>query len=317
MASYLVTGGTGLIGSYVVLDLIEGGEQVVIYDLLPRGVFLDSLLSEEQRTCVKIVQGDVCDLPHLMHTAKENNVEVTIHLAALLSKMSKANPHLAIKVNCEGTANVFETARLLEMKKVVWASSVAVFGPPEKYPMEYIPNDAPHYPWGVYGACKSFNENLAACYFDHFGVDVVGLRYSLVYGAGEIRGLNGMFCQELFRKPAVGKPGRVLYADDNPSWLYVRDAAKATVLASKAPRTKTKAFSIMGDTHPVKEVAEYVREILPGADITLLAGRTGLSWKFDTAPLEEEIGYLPLWSMVQGAKEVINITRQQHGLPPV
>jgi UDP-glucose 4-epimerase len=317
MASYLVTGGAGFIGSHVVRDLIEGGEQVVIYDLFPQGDFLGSLLSEEQRTRVKIVQGDVCDLPHLMHTAKDNNVEVTIHLAGLLSEMSKANPHLAIKVNCEGTANVFEMVRLLELKKVVWASSMAVFGSPENYPMEYIPNDAPHYPWGLYGACKSFNEHLSACYFDQFGVDATGLRYCLVYGAGEIRGLNGMFCQELFRKPAMGKPGRVLYADDSPNWLYVRDAARATVLASKTLKPKTKVFTVTGDNHPVKEVAEYVRKILPSAEITFLAGRTGLSWKFDTASIKEEIGYCSLWSMVQGAKEVINLTRSEHGLGPV
>ena len=315
--AHLITGGTGLIGSRIARDLIKEGEQVVVYELSPEESVLEQLLSEEERTRVKVVQGDVTDLPHLIRTVQENNVEIIFHMAALLSEAASANPPLAIKINCEGTANIFETARLLKLKRVVWASSMSVFGPPDKYPEEYIPNDAPHYPWGVYGATKSLNEILAVHYFEQYGVDISAIRYSLVYGAGEGRGGSGAVRQELILNPALGKPGRVPFGDEDIGWLYADDAARATVMVSKVARTKTRSFTISGDIHSMKEAADYVRKLLPDADITLLPGCTGLSWKFDTSPLEEEIGYRSEWPMERGIKEIINVTRQQHGLPPV
>ena len=317
--NYLVTGGTGLIGSRIVRDLVKEGEQVVAYDLFPEGSFLHHLLSEEEKTRVKIVRGDVTDLPNLIHTAQENNVEKIFHMASLLGEASYANPPLTLKVMAEGTNNVFETARLLEVKKVVWASSVAVFGSQEMYAEEYIPNDAPHYPasWGLYAACKSLNENMSICYRDRFGLDISAIRYTLMYGPGRYGGASYVVSRELIEKPAVGKPGKVPYGDDVPNWLYVDDAARATVLAAKVARTNTMAFNISGDIRSTSEVADYVRKLLPEADITLRPGILGLCWKVDATPIKEELGFSSEWPMERAVKDMINVTRQQHGLPPV
>jgi nucleoside-diphosphate-sugar epimerase len=97
----------------------------------------------------------------------------------------------------------------------------------------------------------------------------------------------------------------------------VNDAAAATVLAARTPGTRTRSFNTSGDIRPVKEVADYVRKLLPGADITLLPGAMGLEWKFDTRCIEEELGFRPQWSMKQGVKEVVDTTRKWCGLPPV
>jgi len=315
--AYLVTGGTGFIGSRIVRDLVRGGEQVVAYDLFPEVSILELLLSEEERTRVKIVRGDITDLPYLIHAVRENGVEKIIHMASLLSDVAGANPPLSLKVMAEGTLNVFEAARILGLKKVVWVSSTALFGSREKYGDEPIPNDAPHYPMGVYGACKSFSENMAVHYFDQYGVDILALRYTLVYGAEQVRGGSGAVVRELILKPAVGEPGIVPHGDDTLNWLYVDDAARATVLAAKAPGTETRSFNTSGDIRPIREVAEYVCTLLPGADITLLPGVMGVGWRFDTTLIEEELGFSPQWSMEQGVKDIINITRKQHGLPPV
>ena len=315
--AYLVTGGTGLIGSRIVRDLVREGEQVVAYDWLPARRSLERLMTEEEiGSMVKIVQGEITDSPHLFRTIKENNVEKIIHTASLLTLESNANPLLAVKVNCEGTICVFEAARILGLNKVVWSSSNSAFGPPEKYPEEYIPNDAPHYPQNVYGATKSFNEVVAAYYFDQYGVDITGIRYMHVYGVGQRRGVFATIVQELVLNPALGKPGRVTHGDAVIGWSYVDDPARATVMASKVPRTKTRSFSIMGYVHSVREVADYVKKILPGADITVLPGTfTGDPIKFDTRLIEEEIGYRPQWSMERGIKETINMVRREHGLP--
>jgi nucleoside-diphosphate-sugar epimerase len=297
--TYLVTGGTGLVGSRIVRDLVREGDQVVIYDLLPARSSLEQLMSEEEiGSMVKIVQGEITDAPHLFRTVKENNVERIIHTASLLVLDSNANPYLAVKVNCEGTICVFEAARALGVKKVVWSSSNACFGPPEKYAEEYIPNDAPHYPQNVYAGTKAFNEVVAAYYVDHFGVDITGIRYMHVYGAGVRRGFFATVLQELILNPALEKPGRVPHGDAIIGWSYV--------------------YSIMGDIHTVREAADYVREIIPGADITVSPGGfTGDPVKFDTRLIENEVGYRPQWSMERGIKEAINLVRREHDLPPI
>jgi nucleoside-diphosphate-sugar epimerase len=318
--NYLVTGGTGLIGSRIVRDLVREGAQVVVYDLRPDVNMLRDLLSDEEiGDRVVIVQGDVTDVSNFFRAIIKNKVEAIIHTASLLVLDSNANPPLAVKVNCEGTLCVLEAVRTLELKKVVWASSNSVFGPPEMYPVGHIPNDAPHYPQNIYGATKSFNEAAAAYYFREHGVDVTGIRYMHVYGGGSHRGFFATIIQELVVNPALGKPGRVPHGDALIGWSYADDPARATVMASKVPMTKTRCYSIRGDVRPVREVADYVRTLLPSADITILPGSfTGDPVKLDTTLVETEIGFRPEWSMERGIREAINTTRRAHGgLAPV
>jgi len=319
--NYLVTGGTGLIGSRIVRDLVKGGGQVVAYDLYPEGSFLHQMLSDEEKQRVKIVRGDMTDLPNLIHICQDNQVEKVFHLASLLSEAAKANPPLALKVMAEGTLNIFEVARMLGLKKVVWASSCSVFGPPEMYAEEYIPNDAPHYPYwrggGIYPACKSFCENLALNYIEEYGVDISAIRYGVVYGPMRYGGASFIVTRELIEKPAAGEPGVVPFGDDSPNWLYADDAARATILASKAVMPKTKAYSISSDIRSIKEVADYVRKLLPDADITLLPGLIGMHFKYDTTPIKEELGFEPEWPIERAVKDMINTVRKQCGLPLV
>ena len=73
-------------------------------------------------------------------------------------------------------------------------------------------------------------------------------------------------------KPALGKPGKVPHGGETINWLYVEDAARATVMASKAATTKTRAFNINGDIHSVDEAVDYIRGLIPGAELTVLQG---------------------------------------------
>jgi UDP-glucose 4-epimerase len=310
--SYLVTGGTGFIGAHIVQLLIQHEENVVAYDAAPDRNLLERLMGKEKSGLVKVVQGDITDLAHLIRTCQEYAVQKIIHTAALLGSASSANPLLAVRINCEGTVNVFETARILRLNRVVFASSVAVFGPPEKYKQEYIPNDAPHYPSGIYGACKSFNEACARHYFNEYSVDSIAIRFPGVYGEGQSRGLGGAIIEELLVKPALGKPGKVPCGDDNNNWIYVEDAARAVVMASKVSPTKTKAFTVDGDVRSFAEAAAYIKSLIPEADITLLPGRTGFASKFDTTPVREEIGYRPEWTIEKGMKKIIDYIRRKN-----
>jgi UDP-glucose 4-epimerase len=307
--SYLVTGGTGLIGAYVTRLLVQEGEKVVTFNRNPRRTFLDRLMTKKELQRVEVIQGDTTDLAHLIRTVQEHGVEKIIHMAHLLTTASSANPPLAVRVNCEGTVNVLETARILGLKKVIWASSLAIFGARDKYTQEYVPNDAPHYPVDVYGACKNFIEVVAEHYFNAYKVDNLGLRYGVVYGAGQESGASGRLTNELLINPALGKSGRVPFGDDVLSWLYVDDAARATVMASKTKATKTRAFTVNGDFRSVAEAIDYVKSLIPGADIAGLPGYAPFPSKYDGSRTKEEIGYYPQYPMEKGMKAVIDDVR--------
>jgi nucleoside-diphosphate-sugar epimerase len=313
--SYLVTGGTGFIGACITKLLIQDGKDVVAYDVEPRPEVLEPLTGKERKGSLKIITGDITDLPHLIRTVQECGVTKIFHMAALLSRASSANPSLAVRVNCEGTANVFETARILGLQKVVYASSNTVFGPIEKYGWEVINNDAPHYPLTIYGACKSFNERYAAYYFSEYGVDSAGLRFPVVYGLGHKPGsASSILSQELIVNPAMGKPGRVpYYGEEILNWIYVEDAARGAVMAGEAGRTKTRAFNIGGEVCTVAEAVKYVKKKIPEADLTLLPNHIQFTGKFDTSNIRDEVGYTPLWSLEKGIEHMIDRVRSLNG----
>lgn len=314
--NYLITGGTGFIGSYVCRRLLQKGHNIVIYDWLPNNNSINNILSLEDLKNVKIISGDVTDSWNLARVCKDNSIDQIIHLAALLMAEAEVNPVQAVKINVEGTLNVFEVARLLKIKRVIWGSSVTVFGPAESYREEYLDDDAVHKPTCIYGACKSFLEYFGKHYFDKYGVDTIGLRFSLVYGLGRQRG-GGQFINELVNKPAIGEPGVVPYGDDIVDWIYVEDAAKAIVCASQAKTTLSRSFIIKGDLRTIKEVAGYVKSILPEADIVLKPGTIGIAWKYRTQKAEKELGYSPEWKMERGIHTVINDIRKERGLTMV
>ena len=131
-----------------------------------------------------------------------------IHLAGLQVPTCRADPILGAKVNVLGTLAVFEAVRLAgdQVKRLVYASSAAVFGPPEKYPTGPLADDVPLVPATHYGVFKCCNEGNARIYFQDFGLSSIGLRPWTVYGVG--RDLR--HDQRADQGDQVGRPGPAL-----------------------------------------------------------------------------------------------------------
>jgi nucleoside-diphosphate-sugar epimerase len=263
-----------------------------------------------------VIRGDILDVTELLDSIKKYDVEYIIHLAYLLIPESQEKPSKAIKINCEGTSNIFEVARITDVKRVVWASSIAVYGPAEYYGNRPVNEDAPTKPMNVYGACKVLNEFMGEYYYDTYKLDNIGLRFTVVYGPGRTRGVTA-FASQLIENPALGKPVKVPYGDQKIDWQYVKDAVKAIILACNVTQTKRRVFNTCGDLRTVREAAEYIKKLIPEAIIEVEPGVMGWQMEFDITMAKEELGYSPSYTMEEGIKEHINIVRSRAGLPPI
>jgi len=305
---YLITGGSGCVGSYVIRDLLTRGERVINYDFNPQQDILRQVVAPEGLSELVSVTGDVTDLSDLARTIKDHKVDVVLHLASLQIPASNANPPLAARINVGGLINVLEAARILDVRKVVWSSSIAVFGPAEEYGNRPIANDAHHRPQSVYGACKALGEYLLKYYFDTYGLDVVGLRYTAIYGVGREVGRTS-FTTEMIRKTAQNVPYEVPFGDDEIDWQYVEDVSRVTIRALDVKRTKTRVFNTQGDVRSVAEGVAFLKRLEPKADLTLLPGKLGLAWEYDSEPAKRELGFEPEFAMERGVEKTFDSYR--------
>ncbi len=317
---YVVTGGTGFVGAYVVRDLLKAGHYVTVYDLAPNPGFLEDVLGEPPRD-VRIVSGDVRDLPLLLRTFREAQPERVVHLASTLGAGSELNPLRTVQVNIEGTIHVFEAALETGAEKVVWASSIAVFGPTSVRSGEGVANDDYHAPVRLYGACKTFLEQLTLNYRRERQLDAVGLRFAIVYGYGKAqtvdRGSRAVHLTELIEKPAMDEPAVVPYGDDVQNLVYVEDVARAVVLASQTLGTEPAGLNVGGEDVVVRDAAAIVQQLLPDADIQVQPGMRDGSAGYDLSTTKEQIGYAPAFSLREGLRRTINAMRQKAGLPQI
>ena len=162
----LLTGGYGCIGSWIVRNSLERGDEVWIYDLAEDPHRLRLLVTEQQLRTVHFLPGDVTDLASLRTAIRQNQITHVIHLAGLQVPVCRANPLLGAKVNVLGTLAVFEAVHQAEdqVQRLVYASSGAVFGPPDRYGVGPLPDDVPLTPTTHYGVFKCCNEGNAQAF---------------------------------------------------------------------------------------------------------------------------------------------------------
>jgi nucleoside-diphosphate-sugar epimerase len=204
--------------------------------------------------------------------------------------------------------------------KVVWASSVAVFGSSER-PEERLDNNAYHAPTGLYGAVKAMNERLGMHYKRQRGLDNIGLRFTVVYGYGKAltlpRGTGVDYMTELLEKPAIGEPGVIHNGDAMLDLLYVEDVGRAISLAAEAPPCAQSGLTIIGETRSMRDAVACVQRLLPQAELRVESGRSSGTARYDGSVTEAAIGYSPQFTIEEGFRRTINAMRAKHGLPSV
>ncbi len=317
MARVLVTGGTGYVGAYVAAELVEHGHEVVAYDLSTDDWRLERLGVADE---VAVRRGDVSEPTDVVRAVAETDATHVVHLAALLTDAAEDHPRAALQVNVEGTNNVFEAARTLsdQVERVAWASSAALYAPPASYDLPVDEEDL-YAPDTLYGASKAYNESQARVYREAFGVSDVALRPTVAYGPYRETG-GSAFLVDLIEKPALGEPFAVEYGDQAIDWQHVADIATAFRLATFADEAdlSRRAYNVAGELATVREAAETVERVVPGADVRV-SDEGELPWTqdLDIDAAREDLGYAPEYDLEAGVRQYVNTLREAEGLEPV
>jgi UDP-glucose 4-epimerase len=306
----LVTGGTGFVGAYVVRHFAEQGERVVAYDLLPNPEVLKLIVSPQAQKQISVEVGDLLDLPNLLRVGRKHGVRRIAHLAYMITLPTRANPWLAQKVNIEGTNNVFELALERKANRIVWASTIDVFGPKSVSSDGVVANDAAYDPQGIYGACKMLNEIAARDLARDFGLDPICLRIPAAFGAGTTRSW-GRFIPNMIK--ALVKDGQAAAPNLHKvmPWLYAADVAEAFARAFQAPQAAEPGYTLPGHVLGVDEVVEMVREMFPGAKIEPMEWPDfGTVPSYDGSKSEELLDWKPRFSVRDGLEQIAEIYRR-------
>jgi UDP-glucuronate 4-epimerase len=287
----LVTGAAGLIGHRARILLEERGDQVIAVDKWESTV--------EGR---EVLECDLTDVHSLHRLVMRYRPDYIVHCGAISGPMvARDNPHAIIQNNLVGTANILELARVYQIRRVVFCSSVSAYGPTPAGP---VPEDVALNPSTVYGATKAAGEQLIAAYATQHKVDGVSVRLSWVYGPRRQTAclIRTMLLDALQKRPSRLPSG----ADFYKQYIYVEDAARGLLLALDATGLKRRTYSITGDSYlTLGQIADIVRIIVPGADIEISPGPDpddDVQEIFDISAAKRDLGYVPRFSIEQGIK---------------
>lgn len=316
--SVLVTGGTGAVGSWVVKQLVADGVRPVIYDIAP-----NDLLVKDVSEKIDIVRGDILDFTHLLAVVKEKKIKQIIHLAAAMSPALRAKfPSMEIKINMIGTCNVLEAAKLMDIKRVICASSKAVYGvikgeygPPTYKPLtEDLANPGGISP--LYGAQKFLIEQIGLTYKEKFGIEFIGVRFAHTFGAGKVLTYSGKITglvDELIFSAIKNRPFNIERGGDSKNdYIYYKDLAFClSRLCFKEP-LRNNIFNVgTGKGFSFFDIERILKKHLPSAEIKIGPGEI---WELrpciqNIKRLQDEIGFQPKYLMDEAIPDYIATVR--------
>ena len=279
----MVTGGAGYIGSVVTEELLRAGHSVTVYDNLSGG------FREAVTPPAALVEGDLLDAAALGRAMQEHGIEAVIHMAGLIAVgESMIRPEAYYRTNVQGGLTLLEAMIGAHVPRIVFSSTAAVYGDPDRVPIE---EDAPLRATSAYGDTKLAFERALGWYAGAHGLGAVCLRYFNAAGASERNGERHHpethLIPNILRAAAGELPEMVLFGRDYPTrdgtcvrdYIHVVDLAAAHVLAvasltdqsgERGQRGAVSAFNLGcgGDGYTVSEVVRTAAEVT-GRDIPI------------------------------------------------
>ena len=248
---YVVTGGAGFVGSYLVKLLVNNGHNVTVIDNLHKGKKenLEPIFSD-----IQFEQIDIRDFESLEKILK--NSDGVFHQAALtVVQDSFDNPEEYYDVNVQGTENIFQLAKKYNFK-VVYASSSSVYGHQDIMP---IKENSERKPINPYGKTKLDDEYLFEKYSE-LGTKIIGLRYFNIFGKGQTLEYAGVITKFLDRINQKQSP--VIFGDGTQirDFIFVEDIVIANLLAMESQVSNSLVNIGTGNSITILELANMIIE---------------------------------------------------------
>lgn len=305
-----VTGATGLLGSWLVRNLVSMRADVVclIRDWVPQS----ELIRGRQLEYVKVVRGDVTDQEMLERALGEYEIDTVFHLAAqTIVQIANRNPISTFETNIKGTWSVLEACRRSPaVKQIVVASSDKAYGDHEQLPYA---EDAPLEGRHPYDVSKSCADLIAQAFAKTFGVPVAVTRCGNFYGGGDLnwnRLVPGTIRSILRnQRPIIRSDGT--YIRD---YFYVEDGAAANILLAEALAERKElhgeAFNFSNEIQvPVKELVQRLLALMNSdlqPDVRNEATNEIRHQYLSANKARERLGWQPLFSLEEGLQRTIN-----------
>ena len=303
----LITGGAGFIGSNIAEELArEGDNEIIVIDNLSSGRIenIEQIKASAEST-ITLLKGSITDLDFLKKSFR--GVDYVFHQAAIASvQQSIDDPVASSKTNIEGTLNVLVAARDSGVKKVVCASSSAVYGDAAGLPK--VESMRP-YPLSPYAITKLTGEHYCRVFTGLYGLKTVSLRYFNVYGPRQDPSSDYAAVIPKFIKSVMENRPPIIYGDGRQTrdFVFVKDVVRANILAAGSDATGVYNIA-SGKRIDINSLAEMtiklmnkeLRPVYRGAR----EGDIKHSWA-DITKAMENLGYEPLYSLEEGLRETI------------
>lgn len=306
----LVTGGGGFLGSEVCNGLIARGDTAIAFDTY----FSPGSPPESDRHIR--VAGDITDMASLAQLVGVHKPQAVIHCAAIVGVLSSiGSPINIVRINIEGSINVFEAMRLGNIKRCIHISSEEAYG---EFRADKIDETHPLEPVLPYGICKATVEQLGRTYRDLHGLEVINLRTSWVYGPGLPRDrIPRNLVLAALQGKALHIPSGAETAIDH---TYVEDWVPAVLAALDHAEHHYDVYNVSsGQASTVTELAKIVSELVPGSELSVGPGRYRhgnqielvRKGALDISRAQAELGWTPRYDIRSGLAAYIEALREQ------
>jgi nucleoside-diphosphate-sugar epimerase len=288
--TYFITGAQGCIGSWIVKALTERGDHAVVFDRSDDSRRLSAIMNDDDLARVRFITGDITEGAAVVSALSDSGAARVIHLAGLQVPTCKADPIAGALVNVVGTLNVFEAARQIGVKGVVYASSAAVYGMNDDDVA--LDETAACEPTTHYGVFKRANEGNARVYFLDHGVNSVGLRPLTVYGVNRDTGLTSDPTKAM-KSAVLGKPFHIRFGGAT-DFQYVADTAATFIACAGNTPEGAHVFNLHGETVTVDRIAKIINTFANADLITFGGPPIPIAAAMDDSAIRRLMNDLPL-----------------------
>ncbi|MEY2440269.1 MAG: UDP-glucose 4-epimerase [Verrucomicrobiota bacterium] len=304
-----VVGGAGYIGSICAEVLLDEGHDVAIFDNLTEGH------GKAIDPRAKFFKGDLADASSIETALREQRPDAVMHFAAhALVGESMQQPSKYFRNNVGSGLNLLDAMVALDIKRLVFSSTCAIFGPPERLPID---EDLPTRPINPYGESKLLFERILPWYDQIHGLKFVSLRYFNAAGAsarfGEDHRRETHLIPNVLKTALGQKPHVEIYGTDYDTpdgtcirdYIHIRDLARAHILALDAPKSEFYNLGTGGGSS-VREVIEAGQKI-SGRNINVVEKprRPGDPPRLvaSSAKIKRELGWEPKFESLEAIME--------------